>query len=42
VDSSNLAFIGQFCEIPEDVVFTGEYSVRVAQMVVYELLDLDN
>ncbi|WP_375790008.1 oleate hydratase [Bradyrhizobium sp. Pha-3] len=30
--SGNLAFIGQFfCEIPDDVVFTVEYSVRSAQ-----------
>ncbi|MGZ3388458.1 MAG: oleate hydratase, partial [Isosphaeraceae bacterium] len=31
----------QFCEIPEDVVFTVEYSVRAAQTAVYKLLDLD-
>jgi len=37
----NLAFIGQFCEIPEDVVFTVEYSVRSAQTAVYTLLRLD-
>ncbi len=30
-----------FVEIPEDVVFTVEYSVRVAQMAVYELLGID-
>lgn len=39
--TTNLAFIGQFCEIPDDVVFTVEYSVRSAQMAVYGLLDLD-
>lgn len=39
--SKNLAFISQFVEIPEDVVFTIEYSVRAAQMAVYELLDID-
>ena len=39
--SANLAFISQFVEIPEDVVFTVEYSVRVAQMAVYQLLGLD-
>ncbi len=39
--SRNLAFVGQFVEIPEDVVFTVEYSVRVAQMAVYELLEVD-
>ena len=36
----NLAFIGQFCEVADDVVFTVEYSVRSAQMAVYGLLDL--
>ena len=40
-NSANLAFVSQFVEIPEDVVFTVEYSVRVAQMAVYELLDID-
>ena len=34
----NLAFIGQFCELPEDVVFTVEYSVRSAQVAAYALL----
>jgi len=38
--SKNLAFIGQFCELPEDVVFTVEYSVRSAQAAVYSLLGL--
>ena len=38
--SRNLAFIGQFCELPEDVVFTVEYSVRSAQTAVYSLLGL--
>jgi oleate hydratase len=41
-DTANLAFIGQYCEIPDDVVFTVEYSVRSAQMAVYSLLALDN
>ncbi len=36
----NLAFTGQFCELPEDVVFTVEYSVRSAQAAVYALLGL--
>eukprot|EP01037_Dinobryon_pediforme_P004308 gene4308-4358_t len=36
----NLAFIGQFCEIPDDVVFTVEYSIRSAQLAVYGLLGL--
>ena len=36
----NLAFIGQFCEVPDDVVFTVEYSIRSAQLAAYGLLDL--
>ena len=40
IGSSNLAFISQFVEIPDDVVFTVEYSVRAAQMAVYQLLGL--
>ena len=40
-NSKNLAFVSQFVEIPEDVVFTVEYSVRAAQMAVYELLGID-
>jgi len=39
--SKNFAFISQFVEIPNDVVFTVEYSVRVAQMAVYALFGLD-
>jgi len=39
--SGNLAFVSQFVEIPDDVVFTVEYSVRAAQMAVYELLGMD-
>jgi oleate hydratase len=39
--SSNLAFTGQFCELPEDVVFTVEYSIRSAQTAVYALLGLN-
>ncbi len=39
--STNLAFTSQFCEIPDDVVFTVEYSVRSAQIAVYTLLKLD-
>ena len=39
--STNFAFISQFCEIPDDVVFTVEYSVRAAQMAVYQLLGLN-
>jgi oleate hydratase len=39
--TTNLAFIGQYCEIPDDVVFTVEYSVRSAQTAVFALLGLD-
>ncbi len=39
--SKNFAFISQFVEIPDDVVFTVEYSVRAAQMAVYQLLGID-
>ena len=38
--SVNLAFTGQFCELPDDVVFTVEYSIRSAQAAVYRLLDI--
>jgi oleate hydratase len=37
----NLAFVGQYCELPDDVVFTVEYSIRSAQTAVYSLLGLD-
>jgi oleate hydratase len=39
--SVNLAFIGQYCEIEDDVVFTVEYSIRSAQVAVFSLLKLD-
>jgi oleate hydratase len=39
-NSNNLAFVSQFVEIPDDVVFTVEYSVRAAQMAVYKLLKI--
>jgi oleate hydratase len=38
--SINPAFVGQFSEAPDDVVFTVEYSVRTAQMAVKALLGL--
>jgi oleate hydratase len=38
--SKNFAFVSQFVEIPQDVVFTVEYSVRAAQTAVYQLLKL--
>ncbi len=37
----NLAFVSQFVEIADDVVFTVEYSIRAAQMAVYKLLHID-
>ena len=39
--STNFAMISQFVEIPEDMVFTEEYSVRAARMAVYGLLGID-
>ena len=39
--AKNLAFVSQFVEIPDDVVFTVEYSVRAAQTAVYELFGVD-
>ncbi|MHC3467989.1 oleate hydratase [Streptomyces sp. 7R007] len=39
--AANFAFLGQFTEIPDDVVFTVEYSVRGAMHAVYGLLGLD-
>jgi oleate hydratase len=38
---ANFAIVGQFCEQPDDVVFTVEYSVRSAMTAVYSLLGLD-
>jgi len=40
-NSVNLAFVSQFVEIPDDVVFTVEYSVRAAQTAVYQLMKID-
>jgi oleate hydratase len=39
--SINFAFIGQFCETPDDTVFTVEYSVRTAKIAVKSLLKSD-
>lgn len=39
--STNLAFMGQYAEQADDVVFTVEYSVRCAMTAVYTLLNLD-
>ena len=40
--AKNFALLGQYVEIPEDVVFTVEYSVRGAMHGVYGLLGLKN
>lgn len=40
--STNFAMISQFVEIPEDMVFTEEYSVRAARIAVYKLLGVKN
>ena len=39
--SVNLAFLGQYCEIKDDCVFTVEYSVRSAIMAVYSFLNIE-
>lgn len=36
--SVNFAMISQFVEIPEDMVFTEEYSVRAARIAIYTLM----
>lgn len=38
--SKNLAFISQWCEMPFDMVFTEQYSVRAAQIAVYQFLGI--
>ena len=38
--STNFAMISQFVEIPEDMVFTEEYSVRAARIAVYTLMEI--
>ena len=38
--TKNFAFIGQFCEIPEEIVFTVEQSVRSAMIAVRGLLGI--
>lgn len=38
---TNLALLGQFVEIDDDVVFTVETSVRTGLEAVYELLDVE-
>lgn len=39
--STNFAMISQFVEIPKDMVFTQEYSVRAARLAVYDLFNID-
>ena len=39
--STNFAMVSQFVEIPEDMVFTEEYSVRAARIAVYTLMGID-
>ncbi|MFR3730755.1 oleate hydratase [Lacrimispora sp.] len=36
--SENFAMVSQFVEIPDDMVFTEEYSVRAARIAVYSLM----
>ncbi|MBO3444608.1 oleate hydratase, partial [Clostridium sp. CCUG 7971] len=40
--STNFAMISQFVEIPEDMVFTEEYSVRAAKIAIYTLFNVEN
>lgn len=40
-NSTNFAMISQFVEIPKDMVFTEEFSVRAARIAVYTLFDID-
>jgi len=39
--SENFACISQFVEIPQDMVFTEEYSVRAARIALYTLLKIN-
>ncbi|OIK85548.1 oleate hydratase [Oenococcus oeni] len=39
-NSKNLAFISQFAEMPFDMVFTEQYSIRAAQVAVYKFLGI--
>ena len=39
--AQNFAFLGQFVEMEQDVVFTVEYSVRCAMLATYQLLGID-
>jgi oleate hydratase len=39
--AQNFAFLGQFVELPEDTVFTVEYSVHCAMRAAYTLFEVD-
>jgi oleate hydratase len=39
--AENFAFLGQWVEVPKDIVFTVEYSVRCAMRAVYSLFGVD-
>ncbi|MGI9324829.1 MAG: oleate hydratase [Pseudomonadales bacterium] len=38
----NLAFVGQYCEIPDDIAYTIEYSIHSAYLAVTALLGIPN
>ncbi len=40
-NAANFAFLGQFVELEDDVVFTVEYSIRGAMLAIYELFGVD-
>lgn len=39
--AQNFAFLGQFVELPEDIVFTVEYSVHTAMYAIYRLFGVN-
>jgi len=39
--SGNFAFLGEWVEMPEDIVYTVEYSVHTAMHAVYTLFNVD-
>lgn len=39
--AANFGFVGQFVELPEDVVFTVQYSVHAAMVAVCRLLGVE-
>ena len=41
-DTTNMAFVGQFVEISEDVMFTVENSLRGKQMAAFKIMRLKN